>query len=145
MKRRLTKGRRAAAAVELAIVSPLLVILLFGGIEVGQFVNAAQLVSNASREGARKASRNETLAVTEVEATVHNYLDSAAGIPSSSIAVTVVDGADVAIPNGDLTTIASGEVVSVQVTVDFSTVRWISFVGVLNGANNSTTTIARRE
>lgn len=143
--RHFTKARRGAAAVELAVVSPLLILLVFGGIEVGQFVNSSQLTSNASREGARTASRNETLAVTEVEATVHDYLDDAAEIPISAIAVNVLDGAGTPIPGGNLTTIASGEVVSVQVTVQFNTVRWISFLNILNGAVNSTTTIARRE
>ena len=143
--RHLVKARRGAAVVELAAVSPLLILIVFGSIEIGQFVNLSQLASNASREGARRASRHETLAVTEVEATVRDYLDDAAEIPSSAVEVNVVGGAGAPIAGGDLTTIASGEVVSVQVTVQFETVRSISFLGLLNGAANSTTTIARRE
>ena len=143
--RHLTKARRGAVAVELAVVSPLLILIVFGAIEVGQFVNLSQLASNACREGARRASRNETLAVTEVEATVHDYLHDAEEIPSSAVAVNVLDGVGAPIPGGDLTTIASGEAVSVQVTVQFEAVRWISFLSLLNGAVNSTTTIARRE
>jgi Flp pilus assembly protein TadG len=144
-KRRLAKDRRGAAAVELAIISPLLVLIAFGGIDVGQFVNLSQVASNATREGARKASRNDTLAVTEVETTVHDYLDNNAGIPSSAVQVTVLDGAGAPIPGGDLTTIDSGEVVSVQVTIQFEAVRWISFLNFLTGATNSTTSNARRE
>lgn len=144
-KRQLTKVRRGAAAVELAVVAPFLILIVFGGIEIGQFVNCSQLASNASREGARKASRNDTLAVTEVQTTVRDYLYEAAGIPNSAVEVKVRDSAGTAIPGGNLTTIASGEVVSVQVTVQFEPVRWINFLDLLNGVANSTTTIARRE
>src|SRR5258708_40154497 len=50
-------GRRpAVAALEAALVLPLLFILLFGVWEVSRMIQVAQAVSNAPREGARQAS-----------------------------------------------------------------------------------------
>ena len=41
--------------VEFAVVAPLLFALLMGAIDVGQYVNVGQTVSDASREGAHVA------------------------------------------------------------------------------------------
>jgi Flp pilus assembly protein TadG len=48
--------RNGIAAVECAIVAPLLVLLLLGAIDLGQYVNVYQKVSDASRAGARIAA-----------------------------------------------------------------------------------------
>lgn len=59
--RRLTKGEKGAAAVEFAIILPLLVLLVFGIIEFGRVYNLYLAVTHAAREGARIASvRNGT-------------------------------------------------------------------------------------
>ena len=60
MRRR--KSERGAAAVEFALVLPVLILLLFGIIEFGAAYNAQILVTNAAREATR------TMAVTGVEA-----------------------------------------------------------------------------
>lgn len=101
------KGRRGAATVELAVVAPILVLLLLGTIDVGQFVNVGQTVSNASREGARVAARNDTLNVSEVEISVLGYLaNSFPGVPPSALGaavqVNVGDANGAAIPGGNL-------------------------------------------
>lgn len=49
-------SRRAAVAVEAALVMPLLITLLFGIWEVGRYVDATQITANACREGGRQAS-----------------------------------------------------------------------------------------
>lgn len=49
-------GRRAAAAVEMAVVSPLLFAMLFGIIEYGWVFSVRQTLTTAAREGARLAS-----------------------------------------------------------------------------------------
>src|SRR5262249_37322207 len=48
--------RRGAAAVELALVLPLLMTFLFGIWEVGRFLDAMQTLQAAAREGARQAA-----------------------------------------------------------------------------------------
>ncbi len=47
------RGQRGAAAIEFAIVLPVLVLLLFGTIEFGLLLYNQQVITNASREGAR--------------------------------------------------------------------------------------------
>src|SRR5262245_57058974 len=49
------RNRRAAAAVEFAVVAPIFLLLVFGMIEYGRMVMVYQIVTNASREGARAA------------------------------------------------------------------------------------------
>jgi Flp pilus assembly protein TadG len=48
-----TKGQRGAAAIEFAIVLPLLVLLVFGIIEFSFLLYDKSVITNASREGAR--------------------------------------------------------------------------------------------
>lgn len=49
-------ARRAAAAVEMAVVSPLLFAMLFGIIEYGWVMTVRQTLTAAAREGARTAA-----------------------------------------------------------------------------------------
>jgi len=49
------RTQHGAAAVELAILLPFLVVLVFGIIEVGLLLYNQQVITNASREGARAA------------------------------------------------------------------------------------------
>lgn len=52
--------RSGAAAVEFAVLSPLLFVLLFGLWEVGRVVEVQNVAWNAAREGARDASMGQT-------------------------------------------------------------------------------------
>ena len=57
--RKLSKGRRddrGAAAVEFALVLPVLVVLLFGMVQFGIAYDAQLKVTHAAREGARMAA-----------------------------------------------------------------------------------------
>lgn len=51
--RRLIKNGRGQALVELALVLPLLILLLFGTMEFGRIFHSYLALANASREGAR--------------------------------------------------------------------------------------------
>jgi Flp pilus assembly protein TadG len=53
MRMRSTAGERGAAAIEFALILPILVILVFGVIEFGRVFNAQISITNAAREGAR--------------------------------------------------------------------------------------------
>ena len=48
--------RRGSAVVETAVVAPLLILAMFGMVEVGQAYNVKQTVTLAAREGARAAA-----------------------------------------------------------------------------------------
>jgi Flp pilus assembly protein TadG len=47
------RNRRGAAAVEFAVVAPVFFLMIFGMIEFGRMVMVQQILTNASREGAR--------------------------------------------------------------------------------------------
>lgn len=68
-------GQRGAAAVEFAIIFPLLVLLLFAMIEFGLYLFNQQVITNACREGARAGivARPERLANAEIEQVVRDY------------------------------------------------------------------------
>jgi Flp pilus assembly protein TadG len=69
-----SSSRHGIAAVECAFVAPLLTLLVLGAIDVGQYANIYQKVSDASREGARAAVRTQTLTTSQVNTDVMNYL-----------------------------------------------------------------------
>ncbi len=144
------KLRRGAAAVECAMVMPLLFLIVFGAIDVGQFINVSQIMDAASREGARRASRNTVTNVSEVEAAVQSYLAGAfPGVPASelnaALTVNVRDSSGNSLLDGNLTTIPTGSSLSVEVSFQYNTVRWLnSFAGV-DGQSLQTTTVMRRD
>ncbi len=101
------KRRRAAAAVELAIVTPILLTMLFGIIEYGWLFTVRQALVNAAREGARTAALPGST-VTEVEARVAHYM-SPLGLTTYTTDVGVDEGGNptgvvtVSIPYQDVT------------------------------------------
>jgi Flp pilus assembly protein TadG len=54
---RLFRDRCGAAAAEMALVAPLLIILMFGSMELGYYFYSEHVVIKAVRDGARFASR----------------------------------------------------------------------------------------
>jgi Flp pilus assembly protein TadG len=71
-------GERGAAVVEFAVVVPLLLVLLFGIIEFAIILYDKAMITNASREGARRGIVAElTNRQTEITDTVNNYLYAA--------------------------------------------------------------------
>jgi Flp pilus assembly protein TadG len=49
-----TKGQRGASAIEFAIILPVLLVILVGIMEFGYVMYAKEVITNASREGARR-------------------------------------------------------------------------------------------
>ena len=86
---RVTWDQRGAAAVELALVLPLFLVLIFGTVEFGLALHAKGLLASAAREGARFGVVFTTPRKTEAEiqARVQNYL-SQTGF-AGPVAITV--------------------------------------------------------
>jgi Flp pilus assembly protein TadG len=59
--RRVLRDSRGAAAVEFALILPVIVLLLFGIIEMGRAWNVRQTLTDAVREGARVAVVNNEM------------------------------------------------------------------------------------
>src|SRR5262245_7064225 len=127
--------RGGTAAVECAIVLPLLTLLVLGAIDVGQYANVYQKVSDASRVGARVAARHDTGATSSVESAVRNYLQEVSGGKSlaSAVQISVTDGTGSSVPAGNLSKVASGSQLSVNVQLTYDPVRWISGFKGLDG------------
>jgi Flp pilus assembly protein TadG len=130
--RLLTAKCCGAAAVEFAIVAPLFFMLVFGCIEFGRALIVQQILTNASRVGARQAI---TLNATEsdVIATATGY---AAGTAVPGVSVTVTPSP---------ATAAAGDMVSVTVAVPFSNVSWIPAPWFMGGTSLDATSIMRKE
>ena len=80
-------GEKGAAALEFAIVLPLLVILVFGIVDFGLLLYNKQVITNASREGARAGIARSTTSIEDVVANYcRNHLFPDGSMPS---AVTV--------------------------------------------------------
>jgi Flp pilus assembly protein TadG len=125
--------RTGAAAVEFAIVAPLLFMIVFGIIEFGRMIMVQQILTNASREGARRAII-EDATHAEVELLVSNYLSNAS-----------VSGATVTVAPNDLSNLGFGDPVTVTVAVPFDDVSWAGSAWFLGGSMLQANTIMQGE
>ena len=74
MRRRpIMRDRSGSAAVEMALVTPLLLVILFGSVEVGNFFYNEHLLTKAVRDGARYAARQN-----------FSYYSTCTGVPGGS-------------------------------------------------------------
>jgi Flp pilus assembly protein TadG len=108
--------RRGAAAVEMAIVLMLLIVLVFGIIEMGRAIMVHQVLTNAAREGARRAV---IPGATDAQVTsrVDQYM-AAANITGYTQTIEINGSA------GSLSTAASKDQVAVGVSVPYSNVSY---------------------
>ena len=127
------RNRRGAAVVEFAVVAPLFFLLVFGMIEFGRMVMVQQVITNASREGARVAVLDGAT-TSEVNTAVENYMTSAS-----------VEGAEVSVTPDPPSSAGYGEPVTVVVSIPFDQVSWLPSPMFLGGSTMSATTVMRRE
>ena len=106
--------RQGIAAVEFAIVAPVLITLVLGMIEVGRALMVQQIIVNASREGARTAVM-EGATVSSVKTYVQGYL--------SDMSISIMP--DTITVQPDPSTSANGTPISVTLTVPYSDVNWL--------------------
>lgn len=82
------RTRHGLAAVEAALLLPLLLTLMFGVWEAGRLVQYSQILVNAAREGGRVASGGKVngtnVTVAMVQQAVRDYM-TAAGVPSAAV------------------------------------------------------------
>lgn len=92
-------NERGAAAVEFALLLPVLMLILFGIIEFGMIMYSREVITNASREGARAGIVQSTAKPTvgEIQTIVTNYL-TGTGVDPNSV-TTNVAGAGLTAPN----------------------------------------------
>ena len=127
------RKRIGAAAVEFAIVAPVFFLMVLGMIEIGRAVMVQQIITNASREGARQAVLDGATATT-VTAFVNTYLTNAS-MPTAAVTF----------PQGDPENASFGNPVEVNVSLPFSQVSWLPTPMYLGGENLNASTVMRRE
>ena len=125
---------------------PLVLLLTFGFIEIGWYVNSLQILHDAARQGARAAVRHEN-SNAEVQATVLNSLDKSIDVDPSAVVVRISklhsDGAEhyqvMSLDENEL-----GQPVRVTVTVDYGQFRPPShFLGLTPQSLNSSAVMQR--
>ena len=132
------KSQKGAAVVEFAVILPLLLLIVFGIVEFGFIFYNQAILTNASREGARKAivfrtdgDDNRIYSGTEIEDAVNQYLYT--DFPANTNLRLVTFGADNLVidpsaADGNVS-ISQGEYILVTVQYDYNFLLLPSFAG----------------
>jgi Flp pilus assembly protein TadG len=111
------RQRRAASALEFAIVGTTFCILILGIFELGRGLMVMQLLTGGARIGCRTGIL-EGKANSDITTAVSNYL-TGVGINGDTISVKVNDG------TGNVNTSNPGDEVTVSVTVPVTSITWV--------------------
>ncbi|MDP6468721.1 MAG: TadE/TadG family type IV pilus assembly protein [Pirellulaceae bacterium] len=120
-----SKRHRGVAAIEAALVLPIVVLLTFGYIELGWYVNSLQVLHNAARQGARAAVRIEN-SNAEVQSAVLTSLLNARDVDPETVSVRISKlnwggGEDYQVMN--LSANEQGHPICVEVTIEYGQMR----------------------
>ena len=142
IKKRTPKNQEGAAAVEFAIILPLFIVLVFGIIEFSLAFYDKAMITNASREGARRGivyttDPDATVSNAEIESVVTAYLSD------NLITFGPDTDVDVAIAREGF---APGDDLSVTVTYSYGYLLLPAFIDAISGPINLTArTVMRME
>lgn len=124
--------RRGAAVVEFAIVAPVFFLLVIGLIEFGRALMVQQVLTNASRVGARTAIGLNATTTQVVNATT----EYAQGVSVSGVQVSVTPSPAAA---------EAGDPITVTVTIPYEEVSWLPAPWFINDTTLSASSIMRKE
>jgi Flp pilus assembly protein TadG len=115
-----------AVAVEIAVITPIFLLIGLGIVEFGRGLMVRNLVHNAAREGARVAIQ-EGSTNTDVETWVQTLMCSSVGIATSnvSISITTVPGPGNPDPANCIADCQPGDLINVVVRVPFDKVAFL--------------------
>lgn len=139
------KHRRGAAMVEAAMVLPIFFLAIVGIIEFGRGMMVSQLVTNASREAARRSVLDGSTNLT-VEQYIQDKLSASIGTSGTDVNVTISITPDPAnsTSGNELVNAQPYDLVTVNVSVPFDKVSF--FTGrFLAGKSLSAETTMRHE
>lgn len=125
-------NRRGAAAVEFAIIAPVFFMLVIGFIELGRGLMVQQVLTNASRVGAREAVSLHT-STSEVQTVATDYAE---GISVPGVTVTVTP---------DPSDVPAGENVTVTVSIPYADVSWVPAPWFMTNTTLSANSVMRKE
>jgi Flp pilus assembly protein TadG len=121
--------------VEFAVVAPLFFLMVFGMIEFGRMIMVQQVITNASREGARIGVLDGATTST-VRSAVRNYCQGAS-VPVQDDQVTVIPDPP--------SSAGYGAPVTITVSVNFNQVSWLPSPMFLGGQALTASAVMRRE
>jgi Flp pilus assembly protein TadG len=119
--------RAGAAAVEFAVVAPVLLLLVFGSIDFGRIIMVLDLLSHAARTGCRTGvlAGNGN---NEINSAVSTALTSTGISGASNPAIDVLpQGSTTWVSPGDAGAAAKGDAVRVTVSIKYTQVTWLAF------------------
>jgi Flp pilus assembly protein TadG len=118
--------RRGAALVELALVFPIFVGITLGIVEFGRAMMVGQLVTNAAREGARRAIIDGATNA-DVESSIKQFLSQSIGAQSSevSVTITITPSAGNTNPGNNVALSHTKDLIEVKVEVPFTDVSYV--------------------
>ena len=124
--------RRGATAVEFAIVAPVFFLLVVGFVELGRGLMVQQVLTNASRVGAREAiglhsTQADTITVAQ---------DYAEGASVPGVTVTV---------NPNPATASAGQEITVHVSVPYADISWVPSPWFMGGSTLEAESVMRKE
>jgi Flp pilus assembly protein TadG len=135
-------GERGAAAVEFALLSPILLILVFGIIDFGLAMNAQIIVANAVREGARTAALGGSYDAT-ITAATRAETGVVGTVPTPTATCKLADGVTncpttgaTAWTTGNTNSPPSGATVTVSITFSY---HWITPIRMIPGLSSQLT------
>ena len=114
-------------------MAPLFLLMILGVIEFGRAVIVQQLLTNASREGARIAGYDSTTQGSIVTAAVNSYLTNV-NISGGTVAVSL-----------DPSFAIDGQAMTVTVSILFDNVSWLPSPIFLGGRTLQATSVMCRE
>jgi Flp pilus assembly protein TadG len=123
--RRNRDRRRGTAALEFALVGPLVIMFFFGAVELGRGVMLIHLLNNAARSGCRSGVVEGT-STTSIQSAANSAL-AGEGISGATVTVLVNDG------TADASTAQAGDEITVRVSVTASSATWLPFAKYVSG------------
>ena len=116
--------RRGAALVEMALVSPLLIMVLLGIIEFGRALAVGQFAAAAVRDATRYATNDDVTNGAVIDL-VRNHISVSTGISPEDVLVTITvtksDGG-----SGSLSNAETNDLVTVRAEIPFNNVGYIA-------------------
>lgn len=133
-KRQVRESRRGAAIVEFALIAPLFLSIIAGIIELGRAIEVVQLLTNASREGARVGSFDSTKQSSTITTAVNAYLSNVG-----------ISGATTTVSPNPPSAASNGQSITVTVSIPFSKVTWLPTPFFLGGQSLQATSVMCRQ
>ena len=119
--------RRGAVTVEMALVLPIFISLVLGIIEFGRGFMVAQLVTNAAREGARRAIVDGSTN-SDVTSFIQTFLHNASNVATGdvSVTITVTPAAGNPNPGNSIAACLSRDLINITVSVPFDKIALVT-------------------